>query len=78
MKEMHDPSQFAKFAKLKVPIRLNKKTSPYFGVVRCPKYNFLEYQSDILKIHWCSDTNVADLTRIFSKKCIEFLSKRFM
>ena len=78
MKEMHDPAQFAKFLKLKVPIRLNKKTSPYFGVVRCPKYNFLDYQSEILKIHWCSDPNVADLTRIFSKKCIEFLSKRFM
>lgn len=43
MKEMHDPSQFAKFEKLKVPIRINKKTSPYFGVVRCPKYNFLDY-----------------------------------
>jgi hypothetical protein len=78
MKEMHDPAQFEKFAKLKVPIRINKKTSPYFGVVRCPKYNFLDYQSEILKIHWCSDPNVADLTRIFSKKCIEFLDKRFM
>ena len=39
LKEMENPENFSKFAKLKIPIRLSKKTSPYFGVVRCPKYN---------------------------------------
>jgi hypothetical protein len=40
LKEMEDPQNYAKFARMKIPIRLSKKTSPYFGVVRCPKYNF--------------------------------------
>ena len=40
LKEMENPENFAKFAKLKIPIRFSKKTSPYFGVVRCPKYNY--------------------------------------
>lgn len=35
LKEMSDPSNHHKFAKLKIPIRLSKKTAPYFGVVRC-------------------------------------------
>ena len=52
LKQMQDPANHDKFAKLKVPIRLTKKTAPYFGVVRCPKYK--------------------SMTRIFSKKCIEY------
>jgi len=40
LKEMEDPSSHPKFNRMKIPIRLAKKTSPYFGVVRCPKYNF--------------------------------------
>jgi hypothetical protein len=40
LKEMEDPENFQKFQRMKIPIRLSKKTSPYFGVVRCPKYNF--------------------------------------
>ena len=40
LKEMEDPQNYAKFLRMKIPIRLSKKTSPYFGVVRCPKYNF--------------------------------------
>ena len=47
IKEMQDPTNFAKFAKLKVPIRINKKTNPYFGVVRCPKYEFSTNQHEI-------------------------------
>jgi dynein heavy chain len=47
IKEMQDPTNFAKFAKLKVPIRINKKTNPYFGVVRCPKYEFSAVQHEI-------------------------------
>ena len=40
LKEMEDPQNYSKFERMKIPIRLSKKTSPYFGVVRCPKYNF--------------------------------------
>ncbi len=40
LKEMQDSTNHEKFKKLKIPIRLPKKTAPYFGVVRCPKYNF--------------------------------------
>ena len=43
LKEMQDPQNFSKFAKLKVPVRVNKKTNPSFGVVRCPKYEFAAY-----------------------------------
>jgi len=40
IKEMEDTNNYEKFKRMKIPIRLSKKTSPYFGVVRCPKYNF--------------------------------------
>ena len=78
LKEMQDPSNFSKFAKRKVPIRINKKTSPFFGVVRCHKYEFPIYQAEILKLHWCSNKEVAEMTAIFSAKCIEFQQHRFM
>lgn len=48
LKEMEDPANFMKFERLKVPIRLSKKTSPYFGVVRCPKYDF-SYHNDLIQ-----------------------------
>ena len=78
IKEMSEPSNFAKFAKLKVPIRINKKTNPYFGVVRCPKYEFVTYQNEIELRHWCSKKEVADMTMILAAKCIEFQTQRFM
>jgi hypothetical protein len=77
-KEMQDPANFAKFAKLKVPIRINKKTNPYFGVVRCPKYEFDAYQNEILRLHWCSKPEVAQMTSVLATKCIEFQQHRFM
>lgn len=40
LKEMEDPRNYEKFERMKIPLRLSKKTYPYFGVVRCPKYNF--------------------------------------
>lgn len=49
LKEMQDTESHEKFAKLKIPIRLPKRTAPYFGVVRCPKYNFSEYLGEIIK-----------------------------
>jgi dynein heavy chain, axonemal len=72
MKQMQDPSAHNKFIKMKVPVRLNKKTSPYFGVVRCPKYKFADYQNEILHVHWCSNEDMESMTRIFTKKCIEY------
>lgn len=47
LKEMEDPNNYSKFERMKIPIRLSKKTSPYFGVVRCPKYNFSFYFEEI-------------------------------
>lgn len=78
LKEMQDPANFVKFTKLKVPIRVNKKTNPYFGVVRCPKYEFDAYQNEILRLHWCSKPEVALMTNVLATKCIEFQQHRFM
>ena len=33
LKDMQDPENFAKFMAVKVPIRINRYTYPYFGVV---------------------------------------------
>lgn len=80
LKEMQqqDPESLAKFHKLKIPIRLGKRTAPYFGVVRCPKYNFPEYLSEIVKLHWSSDADLVGMTKIFTKKSIDFLEYRYM
>ena len=47
LKEMEDPSNFEKFARMKIPIRLSKKTYPYCGVVRCAKYSFNHNYNEI-------------------------------
>jgi hypothetical protein len=47
LKEMENPANYQKFLRIKVPIRLSKKTSPYFGVVRCPKYDFALHNEEI-------------------------------
>jgi hypothetical protein len=78
LKEMQDTESHEKFAKLKIPIRLPKRTAPYFGVVRCPKYNFSEYLGDVIKQHWSSDADLVGMTKIFTKKSIDFLEFRFM
>ena len=78
MNEMHDPASFAKYLAVKVPIRLNKYTYPYFGVVASKKYNYMKYKTRIFNAHWCSDADVAELTAIFSKKSLEFMQKRYM
>ena len=69
---MQDTSSHEIFLKNKVAIKLRKKTAPYFGVVRCPKYKFADYQNEILHVHWCSDEDMESITRIFTKKCIEY------
>ena len=68
----------AKFQKLKIPIRLPKRTAPYFGVVRCLKYNFSQFLDDIVKYHWSSDNDLVGMTKIFTKKCIDFLEYKYM
>ena len=78
MQEMHNPENFAKFIAAKVPVRLNKYTYPYFGVVASKKYSYMKYKTRIFNAHWCSDADVADLTSIFSKKSLEFMQKRYM
>lgn len=78
LKQMQDPATHAGFTKNKIPIRLRKKTSPYFGVVRCPKYKFADYQNEILHVHWCSDEDMESITRIFTKKCIEYENQRYL
>jgi hypothetical protein len=72
LKEMEDPNNYQKFERMKIPIRLSKKTSPYFGVVRCPKYNFSFYFEEIKNQHYSSDEDLVAMTRIFIQKCITF------
>lgn len=78
LKEMQDSDNHAKFQKLKIPIRLPKRTAPYFGVVRCPKYNFSSFLEQIIKQHWSSDADLVGMTKIFTKKCIDFLEFRYV
>jgi hypothetical protein len=66
LNEMQDPANHEMFARLKIPIRMSKKTAPYFGVVRCQKYNFIYYQNEILRQHWCSDPAQAKMTDVFA------------
>jgi hypothetical protein len=67
-----------KFHKLRIPIRLPKRTAPYFGVVACPKYNFNQHLEEIVKAHWSSDNDLIGMTKIFTKKCLDFLEYRYM
>ena len=57
---------------------MNKKTYPYFGVVSCPAYDFKEFEAEILRNLWSSDPDLAELTRIFSQKSIEFMKKQYL
>jgi hypothetical protein len=72
LKEMEDPSNYSRFKRLKIPIRLSRKTSPYFGVVRCPKYNFGYNYEEVQHQHFSSDKDLVAMTRIFIQKCIDF------
>jgi len=72
LKEMEDTSNHSKFERMKIPMRLSKKTSPYFGVVRCPKYNFSLNYEQIQNQHFSSDEDLVAMTRVFIQKCIDF------
>lgn len=79
IKEMQDPYNHDKFVKLRVPIRLSKRTYPYFGVVRCPKYYIDDKQNELHRKHWCSDDNMCKMTGIFITKYIdEFQNQRYV
>ena len=78
MQEMQDPANFGKFIAAKIPIRINKYTYPYFGVVASKQYAYMKFKNRIYNAHWCSDADVAELTAIFSKKSLEFMEKRYM
>jgi hypothetical protein len=72
LSEMEHSENFEKFEGMKVPIRFSKKTSPYFGVVRCPKYDFSQNYAEIQNQHFSSDSDLVAMTRIFIQKCIDF------
>lgn len=79
LKEMQDPASHQKFIKLKIPIRLSKRTAPYYGVVRLPvRYQFSKYLEDIVRQHWSSDSDLVGMTKIFTKKCIDFMEFRYL
>ena len=78
LKEMEDPENYAKLLRMKIPISLSRKTSPYFGVVKCPKYNFNMKYEKIQGQNFSSDEDLVAITRIFIQKCIDFQSERFM
>lgn len=65
LKEMEDPQNYQKFNRLKIPIRLSKKTSPYFGVVRCPKYDFGKNYKEVQTKHFSADEDLVAMTRVF-------------
>ena len=75
---MEDPENFERFKELKVPVRLPKRTYPYFGVVRCPKYNFNFNYEIIQQQHYSSNKDLVTITKIFVKKCLEFMKQRFL
>ena len=72
LKEMEDPRNFNKFQKMKIPVRLQKKTTPYFGVIQCPKYKLDEWRAKIKKEWWGCNEDMANIIKWFSKKCIDF------
>lgn len=78
LKEMEDPTNFQKFARMKIPLRLSKKTYPYFGVVRCAKYSFSHNYNEIQSQHFSSDEDLVAMTRVFIQKSIDFQQQRFM
>mmetsp|Transcript_43579 Transcript_43579/g.42086 ORF Transcript_43579/g.42086 Transcript_43579/m.42086 type:complete len:392 (-) Transcript_43579:3081-4256(-) len=78
LKEMQNPLSHTKYVRLKIPIRLSKKTAPYFGVVRCPKYNLAYFLNEIIKNHWSSDNDLVGMTKIFTRKCIDFQEYRYL
>jgi hypothetical protein len=78
LKDMQNPATHSKYMKMRIPVRLPKRTAPYFGVVRCPKYNFNGYLNEIVKHHWSSDNNLVTMTKIFTRKCIDFLEFRYV
>jgi hypothetical protein len=58
---------------------LNKRTYPYFAVVRCPKYPFAEKQDEVHNGAWFSNQKLFEMTDIFSSKYIyEFQHQRYV
>jgi hypothetical protein len=78
LKQMEDTNNHEKFKRMKIPIRLSKKTAPYFGVVRCPKYNFSYIYEEVKNAHFSSDEDLVAMTRVFIQKCIDFQDQRYM
>lgn len=99
LKEMQDPLNHQKFLKLKIPVRLPKRTAPYFAVVKFKREGYLVSQEgvypinfppgtrendfkrktdDIRREHYSADADLVGMTKIFTKKCIDFQEFRFM
>jgi hypothetical protein len=78
LSEMENTENHEKFERMKIPLRFAQKTSPYFGVVRCPKYNFSQNYDDIQNIHFSSDEDLVGMTRIFIQKCIDCQEQRYL
>lgn len=99
LKEMQDPLNHQKFLKLKIPVRLPKRTAPYFAVVKFKREGYLVSKEgvypitfppgtrendfkrktdDIRREHYSADSDLVGMTKIFTKKCIDFQEFRFM
>jgi len=78
LREMQDPATHSKFQAMKIPVRIQRRTAPYFGVVRTPQYKFPAFFEEIIRRHWSSDGDLVTMTKIFTKKCIDFQGSRFM
>jgi hypothetical protein len=48
-------------------------------VVRLPaRFNFSKCLEEIVRQHWSSDSDLVGMTKIFTKKCIDFLEFRYL
>ena len=83
--------------KLKIPIRLPKRTAPYFAVVKFKREGYMvsregryaitfppgdndfkKKTEDIRREHYSADGDLVGMTKIFTKKCIDFQEFRYM
>jgi hypothetical protein len=78
-RDMIDPATHAKYLNMKVPLRITRRTVPYYGVVLMPsKFNFSHTLDDIIQHHWSSDSSLVTMNKNFAGKCIDFQKNRYM
>ncbi|PCI27098.1 hypothetical protein COB52_05365 [Candidatus Kaiserbacteria bacterium] len=73
LKDMTDPNSHAMYLQKKIPLRIQRRTAPYYGVVMMPtKFPFNQVLEEVIRLHWSSDHNLVSMTKNFAGKCIDF------